>query len=275
MPRGALSAETVYGSIQQGDHREIVCKYPLNSIKAKDTPYIIDPRLRNIIAERLAEYGDDPKKAFAEPLYSDRAQTQQVRTVRCFTGLLPDKLAPLRRDVEGQVTAFISPSNNHHVALYRDAKGQLQECVSSFWQVIERVRFGLPPIIYDPHATMEQALAIAELPESVLKALPPSDCRLEVALRQNEFFLLGMSDEEITAALEAKRYSLLTPYLYRVQKLATKDYWFRHHLETSVKDDKNTTGEVPKFYRVQSMKTYSNLNPRKVKVDRLGKISLI
>ena len=275
VPRGALSAETVYGSIQQGDHREIVCKYPLNSIKAKDTPYIIDPRLRNIIAERLAEYGDDPKKAFAEPLYSDRAQTQQVRTVRCFTGLLPDKLAPLRRDVEGQVTAFISPSNNHHVALYRDAKGQLQECVSSFWQVIERVRFGLPPIIYDPHATMEQALAIAELPESVLKALPPSDCRLEVALRQNEFFLLGMSDEEITAALEAKRYSLLTPYLYRVQKLATKDYWFRHHLETSVKDDKNTTGEVPKFYRVQSMKTYSNLNPRKVKVDRLGKISLI
>ena len=122
---------------------------------------------------------------------------------------------------------------------------------------------------------MEQALAIAELPESVLKALPPSDWRLEVTLRQNESFLMGMSDEEITAALEAKRYSLLTPYLYRVQKLATKDYWFRHHLETSVKDDKNTTGEVPKFYRVRSMKAYISLNPRKVKVDRLGKISLL
>ena len=196
--------------------------------------------------------------------------------MRCFTGLLKEKLAPLHRDAEGQVTAFVSPSNNHHVALYRDAAGQLQECISSFWQVIERVRFGLPPIIYDPRATMEQALSIAELPESVLKVLPPSDWRrLEVTLRRNDLFLLGMSDEEIAAALEAQNYSLLSRHLYRVQKLATKNYWFRHHLETSVTDKTNSSGDTPKFYCVTSIKTYVRLNPRKVKVDRLGKISLL
>nr|WP_314438285.1 type II CRISPR RNA-guided endonuclease Cas9 [uncultured Porphyromonas sp.] len=275
VPRGALSAETVYGSIQQGDHREIVCKYALHAITGKDTPHIVDQRLRSIIAQRLAEHGGDPKKAFAEPLYSDRAKTQQVRSVRCFTGLLKEKLAPLHRDAEGQVTAFVSPSNNHHVALYRDAAGQLQECISSFWQVIERVRFGLPPVIYDPRATMAQALSIAELPEAVLRVLPHSDWRLEMTLRQNEFFLIRMSDEEIASALETQNYSLLSRHLYRVQKLSSMHYVFRHHLETSVKDDKNTSGEVPKFYRVQSLKTYSNLNPRKVKVDRLGKISLL
>ena len=122
---------------------------------------------------------------------------------------------------------------------------------------------------------MEQALAIAELPESVLKSLPPSDWRLEVTLRRNELLLVGMSDEEITVALETQNYSLLGRHLYRVQKLTTRDYYFRHHLESSVKDDKNAAGEVPKFYRVQSMKTYSDLNPRKVKVDRLGRISLL
>nr|WP_311447589.1 type II CRISPR RNA-guided endonuclease Cas9 [uncultured Porphyromonas sp.] len=275
VPRGALSAETVYGSIQQGDHREIVCKYALHAITGKDTPHIVDQRLRSIIAQRLAEYGGDPKKAFAEPLYSDRAKTQQVRSVRCFTGLLKEKLAPLHRDAEGQVTAFVSPSNNHHVALYRDAAGQLQECISSFWQVIERVRFGLPPIIYDPRATMAKAFSIAELPESVLEALPPSDWRLEVMLRRNEFFLLGMSDEEIASALATQNYSLLSRHLYRVQKLATKNYWFRHHLETSVTDKTNSSGDTPKFYCVTSIKTYVRLNPRKVKVDRLGKISLL
>ena len=275
VPRGALSKETVYGSIQQGDHREIVCKYALHDIEEKDIPHIVDPRLRNIIAQRLAEHDGDRDKAFAEPLYSDQAQTQQVRTVRCFTGLQKEKLAPLRRDAEGQATAFVSPSNNHHVAFYRDAKGQLQEYISSFWQVIERVRFGLPPIIYDPRTTMEQALAIADLPESVLKALPPSDWVIEEILRRDEFFLMGMSDEEIASALETQNYSLLSRHLYRVQKLATRSYWFRHHLETSVQDKTNSRGDVPKFYCVTSFKAYVRLNPRKVKVDRLGKISLL
>ena len=275
VPRGALSKETVYGSIQQGDHREIVCKYALHAIEEKDIPHIVDPRLRNIIAQRLTEHDGDRDKAFAEPLYSDQAQTQQVRTVRCFTGLQKEKLAPLRRDAEGQATAFVSPSNNHHVAFYRDAKGQLQEYISSFWQVIERVRFGLPPIIYDPRATMEQALAIAELPESILKALPPSDWVIEEILRRDEFFLMGMSDEEIAAALETQNYSLLSRHLYRVQKLATRSYWFRHHLETSVQDKTNSRGDVPKFHCVTSFKAYGKLNPRKVKVDRLGRISLL
>ena len=275
VPRGALSKETVYGSIQQGDHREIVCKYALHAIEEKDIPHIVDPRLRNIIAQRLAEHDGDRDKAFAEPLYSDQAQTQQVRTVRCFTGLQREKLAPLRWDAEGQATAFVSPSNNHHVAFYRDAKGQLQEYISSFWQVIERVRFGLPPIIYDPRATMEQALAIADLPESVLKALPPSDWVIEEILRRDEFFLMGMNDEEIASALETQNYSLLSRHLYRVQKLATRSYWFRHHLETSVQDKTNSRGDVPKFYCVTSFKGYGKLNPRKVKVDRLGRISLL
>ena len=275
VPRGALSKETVYGSIQQGDHREIVCKYALHAIEEKDIPHIVDPRLRNIIAQRLAEHDGDRDKAFAEPLYSDQAHTQQVRTVRCFTGLQKEKLAPLRRDAEGQATAFVSPSNNHHVAFYRDAKGQLQEYISSFWQVIERVRFGLPPIIYDPRTTMEQALAIADLPESVLKALPPSDWVIEEILRRDEFFLMGMSDEEIASALETQNYSLLSRHLYRVQKLATRSYWFRHHLETSVQDKTNSRGDVPKFHCVTSFKGYEKLNPRKVKVDRLGKISLL
>ena len=275
VPRGALSKETVYGSILQKEQQKFVYKRPLQKLGNSDLKSIVDQRLRGIIAQRLAEHDGDRDKAFAEPLYSDRAQTQQVRTVRCFTGLQREKLAPLRRDEEGQATAFVSPSNNHHVAFYRDAKGQLQEYISSFWQVIERVRFGLPPIIYDPRTTMEQALVIADLPESVLKALPPSDWVIEEILRRDEFFLMGMNDEEIASALETQNYSLLSRHLYRVQKLATRSYWFRHHLETSVQDKTNSRGDVPKFYCVTSFKGYGKLNPRKVKVDRLGRISLL
>ena len=275
VPRGALSKETVYGSIQQGDHREIVCKYALHAIEEKDIPHIVDPRLRNIIAQRLAEHGGDRDKAFAEPLYSDRAQTQQVRTVRCFAKFCSGTLLPLRHDAQGKAKAFIAPGNNHHVAFYTDSKGQLREYVSSFCQVIERVRFGLPPIIYNPRATMEQALTIAELPESVLKALPPSDWSLQEFIRKGDSILLGMSDEEIAAALEAKDYSLLSLHLYCVRSASRGDYRFRHHIETNDEKKKNAVGNVPKFYRKRSPGTYTDLNPRKVKIDRLGRISLL
>ena len=275
VPRGALSKETVYGSILQKEQQKFVYKRPLQKLGNSDLKSIVDQRLRGIIAQRLAEHDGDRDKAFAEPLYSDRAQTQQIRSVRCFPTKGQNTLIPLHYDAQGKAKAFIAPGNNHHVAFYTDSKGQRQEYVSSFCQVIERVRFGLPPIIYNPRATMEQALTIAELPESVLKALPPSDWSLKEFIRKGDSILLGMSDKEIAAALEAKRYSLLSRHLYRVQKLTTRDYYFRHHLESSVKDDKNAAGEVPKFYRVQSMKTYSDLNPRKVKVDRLGRISLL
>ena len=275
VPRGELWEATLYGSIQQKGLQRFVYKCSLQKLKEANLKYIVDQRLRGIITQRLAEHGGDRDKAFAEPLFSDRAQTQQIRSVRCFPTKGQNTLIPLRYGAQGRAKAFIAPGNNHHVAFYTDSKGQLREYVSSFCQVIERVRFGLPPIIYDPRATMEQALAIADLPESVLKGLPPSDWVIKETLRRDEFFLMGMSDEEIASALEAQNYSLLSRHLYRVQKLSSINYVFRHHLETSVKEDKSTRGEVPRSYRVQSLTTYSNLNPRKVKVDRLGKISLL
>ena len=275
VPRGALSAETVYGSIQQKELQKFVYKRPLQDLGSSDLDSIVDQHLRGIIAQRLAEHGNDTDKAFAEPLYSDRAQTQQIRSVRCFPKKGQNTLIPLRYDAQGRAKAFIAPGNNHHVAFYTDSKGQLQEYVSNFCQVIERVRFGLPPIIYDPRATMEQALAMVELPESVLKGLPPSDWSLKEFIRKGDSILLGMSDEEIAAALEAKDYSLLSLYLYCVKSVSGGDYWFRHHLETNDEKKKNAVGNIPKFYRVRGPRPYIELNPRKVKVDRLGKISLL
>ena len=275
VPRGELWEATLYGSIQQKGLQRFVYKCSLQKLKEANLKSIVDQRLRGIIAQRLAEHGGDPKKAFAEPLYSDRTQTQQIRSVRCFAKFRSGTLVPLRHDAQGRAKAFIAPGNNHHVAFYTDSKGQLREYVSSFCQVIERVRFGLPSIIYDPRATMEQALTIAELPESVLKVLPPSDWSLKEFIRKGDSILLGMSDEEIAAALEAKDYSLLSLYLYCVKSVSGGDYRFRHHLETNDEKTKNAVGNVPKFYRKRSPGTYTELNPRKVKIDRLGRISLL
>lgn len=272
IPRGALSEETIYGVIQAGGKDEVVCKYALQGLKAKDVDYIVDKALQEKVRGRISQYGE--KQAFAEPLYLDEAKTQEVRSVRCFTGKDQSKLVPLRYNVEGEAVGFVAPGNNHHLALYKDDDGNVVESIVTFWQAVERARYGLPIVVVNPREVMEKALAIPELPESVLKALPASNLRLMEVLRMNDMFLIGMKNGEIQAAIEGEDYPTLSRHLYRVQKLATHDYVFRYHLETTL-DGKDNVGEIPKSYRAQSLKAYVKLNPRKVKIDLLGRVSLV
>jgi CRISPR-associated protein, csn1 family len=272
IPRGALSEETIYGVISVDGENKVVCKYPLQGLKAKDVDYIVDKALQEVVRERISQYGE--KQAFAEPLYLDEAKTQEVRSVRCFTGKDQSKLVPLRYNVEGEAVGFVAPGNNHHLALYKDDDGNVVESIVTFWQAVERARYGLPIVVVNPREVMEKALAIPELPESVLKALPASNLRLMEVLRMNDMFLIGMKNGEIQAAIEGEDYPTLSRHLYRVQKLATHDYVFRYHLETTL-DGKDNVGEIPKSYRAQSLKAYVKLNPRKVKIDLLGRVSLV
>ena len=280
IPRGALSEETIYGVIHVDGEDKVVCKYPLQSLKLKDVKHIVDEALRKKVKERIEQRGE--KEAFAAPLYFDDAQTQEVRSVRCFTGKDQAKLIPLRYNDESEAVGFVAPGNNHHLALYRDDDENMVESIVTFWQAVERARYGLPIVVASPREVMEQALSIPELPEEVLGALPESGLRLMEVLRMNDMFLIGMKDEEIKAAIEEGDYPTLSRHLYRVQKLSSMYYVFRYHLETEVKDEKKAGGKdekeeevkIPKFYRVQSMKAYVKLNPRKVKIDLLGRISL-
>ena len=61
-------------------------------------------------------------------------------------------------------------------------------------------------------------------------------------MKRNEYFVFpnektGFNPKEIDL-LDPKNYAVISANLFRVQKLATKDYFFRHHLETSVKEEK-------------------------------------
>ena len=271
IPRGALSEETIYGVIRVDGEDKVVCKYPLQSLKLKDVEYIVDEVLREKVRERIEQRGE--KEAFAEPLYFDEAQTQEVRSVRCFTGKDQAKLIPLRYNDESEAVGFVAPGSNHHLALYRDVDGRLVESVVTFWQAISRIRYGLPAIVTHPREVIEQALSIPELPEEVLGALPKSRWRLMEVLRINDMFLLGMTDGAIDRAIEGEDYPTLSRHLYRVQKLTTHDYVFRYHLETTL-DGKDNVGDIPSSYRITSQKRYVKLNPRKVKIDLLGRISL-
>ena len=276
VPRGPLSKETVYGQITINGEPQIVCKYDLHSLKAKDVDYVVDLALRKRLKELLAQHGGKEKEAFAGDVYMDEAGMQgPIRSVRCFTGLDRDKMKAVKYDEQGEAVGFVSPRNNHHLAIYRTPKGKLVESIVTFWDAVDRARYGIPLVITHPREVMEQVLQRGDVPESVLSLLPPSDWVFVDSLQQDEMVIIGLSDEELQLALEAQDYRKLSEHLYRVQKLSSLYYVFRYHLETSVSDEKNTSGRIPKFYRIKSFKAYEENNVHKVRVDLLGRISLL
>ena len=271
VPRGELMEASLYGKILSQGRERIVKRYPLHDLKGE----VVDPRLRELVAVYNQEI-TSKVKAKGAPLYLDAAEKQEVRSVRCYvTQPSVAKAIPIRFDERGRATTFVKSGNNHHLALYRTPQGKLEESIVTFWDAVDRARYGIPLVITHPREVMEQVLQRGDIPESVLRLLPPSDWVFVDSLQPDEMVIIGLSDEELQQALEVQGYRKLSEHLYRVQKVSSRDYWFRYHLETSVADDKNTSGRIPKFHRVRSLSDYEKRNIRKVRVDLLGRISLL
>ena len=278
IPRGALSEESVYGRIcnSESGKREIVIKYKLEQLKLKDINSVVDKRIKEILRERLEQFGDNAKNAFAEPLLDH--QGNAIRSVRCYTGL--NSTVPVRYNEQGEPISFVKTANNHHVAIYEDEKGKLQEHIATFWHAVERKKYGVPVIITDLAQLWDNI--DDNLPESFMKQLPPSATwNFKFSMQQNEMFILGMDEADYQEAMKKGDNATLSKYLYRVQKLAHNNYCFRHHLETSVDDkydgvkNEMLSKTMRKLIIIQSMGSVLKYNPHKVHVSVIGKITEI
>lgn len=271
IPRGALSEESVYGRIQdyKTGEQEYVKKYDISSITLKTIEDVIDKRIRETLRARLIQFGGKPEKAFAEPVLDHQGQV--IRSVRCRTGL--NAVVPVRYNEHNEPIAFVKPGNNHHVAIYQDEKGKLQEHIVTFWHAVERKKYGIPTIITNPAEAWDNVTD--KMPESFLNQLPPSaNWEFKFSMQQNEMFILGMADELYYDAMQKEDYATLSRYLYRVQKMTKGDYFFRHHLETAVDDNSSTAKEMGKMKRL-SLKSLLENNPHKVHISLTGKITEI
>lgn len=272
VPRGALTEETIYGKLGN----KYVVKYALDHPSMK-VDEIVDPTIREIVRARLAAFGGKAKDAFAKPLYSDAAQTMEIKSVRCYTGLQDKAVASVRFNAEGEAIGFAKTGNNHHIAIYKDAKGEYQESVVSFWQAVERKRYGLPIIIENPKEVWNKIMD-TDLPQDFIKTLPEDDWQFVVSLQANEMFVLGLEDADFEMAIQSKDYQLLNKHLYRVQKITSKDYSFRHHIETTVDDkynnkpNRNLSLQMKKLISIRSFGSWFAQHPHKVRINLLGEV---
>lgn len=273
---------------------EVVIKYPITSISSKDTVYIVDENIKQKVVERLAQFGNKEKEAFKETLWLNEEKQIPIHTVRLFTSL--KAVEPVKKDEEGKNIGFVLTKNNHHIAIYKNKDGELVEAPATFWHCVERKSFFLHhfsledrlkiqhnTVILNPKAVWDKLL---ELPDDIVsqefkQQLPNDEWEYVTSLQRNEMFVFGLSNEQIENEIAENNLTLINKHLYRVQKLSSNYYTFRHHLETKVDDkyngmkDEIKSKKLGKLIVVQSMEAWKTRNPIKVTITNLGTIKLL
>lgn len=232
---------------------------------------VIDGRAKRLLQERLAKHGGNAKKAFAnleeDPIWVNGPGGAQLKRVT-ITGVSNAEAIHVKRDHHGTPildadgkeipSSYVQTGNNHHVAIYRDAQGDLQEKVVSFFEAVARQLQGMP--IIDRKHNAEKGWTFL------------------FTMKQNEMFVfpnkaVGFDPADVDL-LDPANAALIAPHLFRVQKISTKNYVFNHHLETQAVD-----GELLKTKKKLSTVTYRYIQStaplqgvRKVRLDHLGRV---
>lgn len=249
---------------------------------------VVDVHIRQILQLRLDEYRGDAKKAFSNleenPIWLNKEKGIAIKRVT-ITGISNAESLHDKRDKDGnlildergntQPVDFVNTGNNHHVAIYRkpklDKNGQqmtdedgellyeLDENIVSFYEATTRARMGVP-VINKEYKSEE-------------------GWQFLFTMKQNEYFVFPKYDEQNNLIFNPldydeawyknpENYAVISPNLYRVQKMATKDYYFRHHLETVV-DDKTPLRDIT-WKRIRNVEALRGIV--KVRINHIGQI---
>ena len=226
---------------------------------------VADKRVREILLQRLSEYGGDAQKAFSNldenPIWLNKEKGISIKRVTIIENINAISLRE-KRDHHGKTITdengykqpcdFVNPGNNHHVAIYKDADGNYQEKIVSFFVATARAINQQPIIDRDYNAYLGWQFCFS--------------------MKQNEYFVFPNEatgfDPEETDLTNPDNFHLISPNLFRVQKLSSKDYWFRHHLETKIEDVKELKDITWK--RITALQNLKGIV--KVRVNHIGQI---
>lgn len=270
-----------YASCFSSDY---VIKYTVD-VNFNKVDKVVDGKIKQILQSRLNKFDGKSKEAFKDiqrgdkviKWYEDEGLSKPIKSVRCYTGL--SAVVPVKKDEKGNNIGYVKPGNNHHIAIYTDSEGNKYEHICTFWHAVERKKFGLPVIIKNTNEVWDtiQQKPEGTFREEFLEKLPGPNLNLEFSMQQNEMFILGMNQEEVSICVDNKDCKAISDKLYRIQKMSIipssgqLDITFRHHLETQIIDENNAK-IIKRYVKAQSVNSLIALYPFKVKIDCIGNI---
>lgn len=237
---------------------------------------VIDLGIRRILEARLAEYDGDARKAFSNldenPIWQNKEKGIAIKSVRirAVQNAIPlhearDNQGKLIIDNEGRKCPvdYVQTSGTHHVAIYVDEQGNLQDRAVSFFEATARKAQNLPIVDKEYNSTI--------------------GWKFLFSMKQNEYFVFpnveqGFIPNEIDLHDKANAV-IISQNLYRVQKLSkveygntsVREYVFRHHLETTVAEIKALKDIA--YKNIKSLPYLAGIV--KVRINHIGEIVAI
>ncbi|HOF80963.1 MAG TPA: type II CRISPR RNA-guided endonuclease Cas9 [Bacteroidales bacterium] len=268
---------------------------------------VIDLGIRRILENRLKEFRNDAKKAFSNldenPIRPNKEKGIAIKRVT-ISGISNAEALHDKRDKEGnlildkngkpQPVDFVNTGNNHHVAIYRkpvldknwnhaedengNKKYELEENVVSFYEAVSRKNLGLP-VIDKTYKASEGWQFLFSMKQNEYFVFPRTEKVEKIdeetgEITEEEIVVFDPNDIDL---LNPDNYKLISPNLFRVQKFSkliygnsvVREYVFRHHLETSIKN----TSSVLKGITWIDFRSSKGLDKIvKVRVNHIGKI---
>lgn len=246
---------------------------PENFKDKKTIEKVLDGKVKETLMKRLAEFEGDPKKAFSDldknPIWLNKEKGITIKRVR-ISGVKNAVSLHIKRDHLGNPildkfgkpipSSFINTGNNHHVAIYRDGDGNLQDNI----------------------VTLFEAVQLSNAGEEIVNKQFNSGLgwKFLFTMKQNELFVFpndktGFDPLQVELLDPANR-KAISPNLFRVQKLSkvgygnsfVREYVFRHHLETTVHEIKELKDVA--FKNIKSLGYLEKVV--KVRVNHIGQI---
>lgn len=247
---------------------------------------VTDDGVKQVLQKHLDKFGGDPKLAFSNleenPVWMNKEKGIQLKRVT-ISGVSNAEPLHYKKDNKGELildtdgkriaTDYVQTGNNHHVAIYSNAKGIYSDHAVSFSDAVKRRRLELPIVIKDTNLVWTEVVNRGIDDQDFLETLPNHNLKLNYSLKQNEYFVLGMSTEDFNENLKHENFAEISQYLYTTWATAKNDYWFKHHLETRNTDLKKMEGaKEAKLYHRCGTNSFIKLNPIKVRINHIGQI---
>lgn len=230
---------------------------------------VVDKGVQRILRERLREYGDKPKEAFANleenPIWFNREKGICIKRVIVRTNLKDacaihkkhDNKGEVMLDKDGQTQSadYVKTNNNHHVAIYEDEQHELHEVIVPFLDVVDNAIQGKPVI---------DKTYNADKGWSFLFSLQQNDC----FVFPDEASGFNPAEIDLTAK---ENYALISPHLFKVQSISKGDYRFSHQYDASKNTDVKLKNMTWKRIRVLN----DLKGGVKVRITKIGHIEYI
>lgn len=237
---GRLHEETAYGPTGAKDKKGqdlFVYRKKLEDLTGPMVSKIVDRIVREIVTERLAEYGIDPKKnkkipkeVWTEPLFMRTKKKDTKVPIKKVRVREPLSNAEPINDQNGRAYRYVKPGNNRHVEIWEYTEGEKKGCreaeIVSMFKAVRRSRAG-KPVVRRKHGKGSKFV-----------------CSLSI----NDMVLMPQKVGEVE--------------LYRVQKMDINGtVCYRHHCAATLKDNSQRVLQQAHLFK-----------GRKVTVDPLGRI---